>query len=540
MQQTTQGYPAMAMPLQMSPVMAMPVTPVMAMPVAQPAALIAVPPQHFRQPVQVIQVAQQPTAFPPRPPNAASQAPVAGPGAPAVQRETQTRAAMYWQMMTGKGNIENPPSAIQAETQRQPTVQEMKQRSAQELERLKSNFQAAPAPVQQPATLLAMPGQHNRPSVQYQTPSAARTTPPMQDADSHQLVEVRRLDGSVQVMSQREAMQLAAARGNRLVPSSTTAGTPANEQFVPQSQRPALGSALPMSANDQFGPQLQRPAIGSALPMSRLHTGSAVPMTQPTAGGATQGQGQGRAVQFHQPPPQGQPDQQVYQTPQQQDGRNPYNFSQFGNTFQLYSSVSHPVAPSDWEADGPYQPPPGTPEARNYNSYSPPQVQRPTAQPGTLYATQSKPPSSRPSSTIDGNVYGYDGQLAYQVPQEMQYVPQYAPQNPTPGSSAPMSVPMHPNSTSPLKGSALPMAPSGAFQYAAMQPAMSAPALYSPYMSQQQPVQMPPQQQQQAPYMTVPTNMHMVPEPQQQHQAVPFPQQSVQHQQQWLNEGIEM
>ena len=525
MQQTTQGYPAMAaMPVQMPPVMAMPV---MAMPVAQPAAFVAVPAQ-FRQPVQVIQVAQQPTAGPLRPPNAASQAPVAGPGAPAVRRETQTRAAMYWQMMTGKGNTENPlpPSAMQAETQRQPSVQEMKQRSAQELERLKSNFQGAPAPAQPPATLLAMPGQQpaNRPSAQYQ--SAARTMPPMQDADGHQLVEVRRLDGSVQVMSQREAMQLVAARGNRLVASSTTAGPPANEQF---------------------GPQSQRPAVGSALPMSRLHTSSAVPMTQPTAGGATP-QGQGRAVQYNYTPPQGQPDQQVYQTPQQQDGRNPYNFSQFGSSLPQYSSVSHPVAPSDWEADGPYQPPPGTPEARNYNSYAPPQVQQPTVQPGTLYATQSKPPSSRPSSTIDGNVFGYDGQLAYQVPQEMQYVPQYAPQNPTlnptPGSSAPMPAPMHPNSTSPLKGSALPtMAPSGPFQYAAMQPAMPAPAPYSPYspyVSQQQPVHMPPQQQQQAPYMMVPTNMHMVPEPQQQQQAVPHPQQSAQQNQQWLNEGIEM
>ena len=535
MQQTTQGYPAMAaMPVQMPPIMAMPVTPVMTMPVAQTAAFVAVPAQ-FRQPVQVVQVAQQPTAAPPRPPNAASQALVAGPGAPAVKRETQTRAAMYWQMMTGKGNTENPlpPSAMQAETQRQPSVQEMKQRSAQELERLKSNFQGAPAPAQPPATLLAMPGQQpaNRPSAQYQ--SAARTMPPMQDADGHQLVEVRRLDGSVQVMSQREAMQLVAARGNRLVASSTTAGPPANEQF---------------------GPQSQRPAVGSALPMSRLHTSSAVPMTQPTAGGATP-QGQGRAVQYNYTPPQGQPDQQVYQTPQQQDGRNPYNFLQFGSSFPQYSSVSHPVAPSDWEADGPYQPPPGTPEARNYNGYASPQVQQPTVQPGTLYATQSKPPSSRPSSTIDGNVFGYDGQLAYQVPQEMQYVPQemqyvpqYAPQNstlnPTPGSSAPMPAPMHPNSTSPLKGSALPtMAPSGPFQYAAMQPAMPAPAPYSPYspyVSQQQPVHMPPQQQQQAPYMMVPTNMHMVPEPQQQQQAVPHPQQSAQQNQQWLNEGIEM
>jgi hypothetical protein len=248
-------------------------------------------------------------------------------------------------------------------------------------------------------------------------------------------------------------------------------------------------------------------------------------------------QGQGRAVLFHQPPPQGQ--QQVYRTPQQQDGKNPYNFSQFGSSLPQYSFASQPVAPSDWEADGPYQPPPGTPEAPNYNGYAPPQVQRPTVQPGTLYA--------RPSSTIDGNVFGYDGQLAYQVPQEMQYVPQemqyvpqYAPQNstlnPTPGSSAPMPAPMHPNSTSPLKGSALPtMAPSGPFQYAAMQPAMPAPAPYSPYVSQQQPVHMPPQQQQQAPYMMVPTNMH-----QQQQQAVPSPQQSTQQNQQWLNEGIEM
>ena len=265
MQQTTQGYPAMAaMPVQMPPIMAMPVTPVMAMPVAQTAAFVAVPAQ-FRQPVQVVQVAQQPTAAPPRPPNAASQALVAGPGAPAVKRETQTRAAMYWQMMTGKGNTENPlpPSAMQAETQRQPSVQEMKQRSAQELQRLKSKFPAAPAPAQQPA-MLAMPGQSpaNRPiGAQYQTLSAARSTPPMQDADGHQLVEVRRLDGSVQVMSQREAMQLAAGRGNRLVP--TKAGPPANEQF---------------------GPQSQRPANGSALPMSRLPTGIAVPMTQPIAG----------------------------------------------------------------------------------------------------------------------------------------------------------------------------------------------------------------------------------------------------------------
>jgi hypothetical protein len=73
-----------------------------------------------------------------------------------------------------------------------------------------------------------------------------------------------------------------------------------------------------------------------------------------------------------------------------------------------------------------------------------------------------------------------------------------------------------------------------------MQPAMPAPAPYSPYVSQQQPVHMPPQQQQQAPYMMVPTNMHMVPEPQQQQQAVPHPQQSAQQNQQWLNEGIEM
>ncbi len=512
MQQTTQGYPAMAMPVQMQPVMAMPVTPVMAMTVAQPAGMVAVPAQHFQLPFPPF--SQQPTAAPQRPLNAASQAPVAGAGAPAVQRQTQTRAAMYWQMMTAKGDTENPPpppSSIQAETQRQPSVQEMKQRSAQELQRLKSKFPAAPAPAQQPA-MLAMPGQSpaNRPiGAQYQTLSAARSTPPMQDAAGHQLVEVRRLDGSVQVMSQREAMQLAAGRGNRLVP--TKAGPPANEQF---------------------GPQSQRPANGSALPMSRLPTGSTVPMTQPTAGSempTPTPQGQGRAVLFHQPPPQGQ--QQVYRTPQQQDGKNPYNFSQFGSSLPQYSFASQPVAPSDWEADGPYQPPPGTPEAPNYNGYAPPQVQRPTVQPGTLYA--------RPSSTIDGNVLGYDGQLAYQVPQGMQYVPQYAPQNPTlnptPGSSVPMPAPMHPNTTSPLQDSALPrITPSGQFQSpsglqfsAAMQPA--------PYVSQQQPVHMPPQQQQQAPYMMVPTNMH-----QQQQQAVPSPQQSTQQNQQWLNEGIEM
>ena len=56
------------------------------------------------------------------------------------------------------------------------------------------------------------PGPPNRPSAQYQTLSAARTTPPMRDAGGHQLVEVPRLDCSVQVMSQREAMQLARHR----------------------------------------------------------------------------------------------------------------------------------------------------------------------------------------------------------------------------------------------------------------------------------------------------------------------------------------
>jgi hypothetical protein len=306
--------------------------------------------------------------------------------------------------------------------------------------------------------------------------------------------------------------------------------------------------------------------------MTQPHTGSAIPMTPSLyMSNDPYSMPQYRAPP-QQPPPQGlyfpqsaddqqaqpdaqypqiqhgyypQPDQQAYQAQQQQAGRDPFSYSDFANSLPQYQPqaqpVSQPLAPSDWEADGPYQAPPGALQAAN--GYAP-QVQQPNAQPATLYASQALP-SSRPSSAVAGHEFSYDGHPAYQS-QDAQYAPQYMAQHPMPGSSAPMQPPGHQDTTAPRAGSALPMgAPAGQLQYVSAQPSMPAPAQQSMYVSQQQPVftsmPMAPQQtlaMQQAPTMMMMPQQHFAP------QTAPYPQDmsgaSQQPQQQWLNEGIEM
>ena len=315
------------------------------------------PPQQAPPPPQ--QQSQQQTPPPPQPNQ------VLQPQPQLAQATTRRR----WQRFVPEFKTVQRVKAP-AEAKNQPSVQEMKYRSAAALEDYKANFMtpkqqaqlkaqqewfarygpdarkaqgdsAAPMPQPAPqapkAQTVPRPQTASVPAPYQQPPNpATRQRAPMQQPDmsmymsynapppvadpGDEVVEVSMLDGSLVVMTRREAMRLASQTGSSLV---------SRDEMEPQprTQMPMSGSAYPMQSiyatHDPHG-IAQYPDSGYFDDLMAANGGTMM----------------------------------VPNMHQQDPVRDPYNFAGMASTLPQYESVQGHISPTNWEASGPYQPPP--------------------------------------------------------------------------------------------------------------------------------------------------------------------------------------
>jgi len=314
---------------------------------------------------------------------------------------------------------------IRAQTKSQPSVEEMKRRSATALEQYKESFmtekQREQLKAQQEwfAQKAAREAMQKSSKTAPQKPSAAsmppQATPPQttnvalpltassgsgelpnlyphykqQDSNpspaqppaasdfepgldpGQDLVEVRMPDGQLQVMSRNQAVQLANQTGSTLVAGG--------DNFLPYDVAPTRGSAHP----------LQEPRPGSALPMTHPRPGSALPMT-----------------------------------PSLYSSHDPYNLPQYQSQVQSMYASQDPYA-------GYTQPQ----QQSIYSSYDPnslPQYLPPAQQQTSLYSSRDpnslpqypQPASQQPSLYSSRDPYSFSDMAAS--------LPEYQPMQPPP------------------------------------------------------------------------------------------------------------